>query len=118
MLKTHSFADVEVATGDLRRKDIEELSEEENDDEDEVPKTAGGSGKKGEKCPSDGILNEIDTMGIEEEFEREEEYDEPKEQIFPAVGKLDSQSQFQHKVMVEELEQEKAILNEVLKKSF
>jgi len=84
-----------------RRKDIEELIDEEN------------QRSEGENDDMNEREEEEDKDFNNNEFK--EEY-LMKEQIFPAVGRMDSQSN--HHVIVEELEQEQAIFNEVLKKSY
>jgi hypothetical protein len=86
----------DVELGGQRRKEIEELIDEENrDDDDENPSKGIGSGKKGEKCPSESGAAQF---GMDEEnFDRDDEMEvesDKKDQIFPSVGRIDSQSQF------------------------
>lgn len=73
---------------DRRGKEIEELVDEENRDDDDLERNS--------QTPL-------------------EEDPLQKEQIFPSVGRIDSH---QNKLLAEELEQEEAIFNEVLKKRY
>lgn len=85
-MKTHTLTqDNDDIYG--RRKEIEELVEEEN------------------------IEDESSELHADDDLEK-------KDQMYPSVGRIEPQSHHQHKIIAEEVEQEQAIFNEVLKKQY